>query len=51
MRKIRINWDDLEKMLKNSGVVMEDDKTIERIKEVTLVKPRVILVHTEEIKK
>ena len=51
MRKVAVSWDKLEETLKASGVLLEDDKTIERIAGVTLKKPRVLLIFTEEVKK
>jgi len=50
MRKIEIPWDELEETLKASKVLMEDDKTTEKIEGVTLAKPRVLLVFTKEVK-
>ena len=50
MRKVEVSWNTLEKSLKASGVLMEDDKHVEKIDGVTLAKPRILVVFTKEVK-
>lgn len=50
MRKVEVSWNKLEEALRASGILLEDDKTVEKIEGVTLKKPKVLLILTREVR-
>jgi len=43
MRKIKVTWRQLEDILKSKNIIGED----EEVSQVTLTKPRTLLIHSE----